>query len=102
MRCLPSGRLPAGVVHVRGEPDARDRARGLGLRARLLRAVEPQRRAHDAGAAAQVGAERDVVEHAHLRHELHVLERAADAAARDLVRRAAADRLAAEARRRRP
>ena len=84
------------VVKVRGEAHARNRARSLGARARFLGAIERKRRADDACAAAQVRAQRDVVEHAHPRHELHVLERAADAAPRDLERRATGDRCAAE------
>ena len=85
-----------GIVEVRRQADPRNRARRLRIRARFLGPVEPQRRADDARSAAQVRAQRHVVEHGHPRHELHVLERAADAAACDRVRLAAGDRLAAE------
>jgi hypothetical protein len=94
---LPQCQAARRIVHVLREPHARDGAGGLGTRPRLLGTVEAQRRAHHTGAGAQVGAERDVVEHAHLRDQAHVLEGAPQAQRRDRVRRQAADGLAAKA-----
>ena len=94
---LPAQRQRAGRRMQRiGQSDACDLRRRLGAHARFLAPVETQRGASDAGAAAQVRAERDVVEHRHARDQLDMLERAADAQLRDLERLPAADRLAVE------
>ena len=53
-----------------------------------------ERRAENARAAAQERPECNVIQHGHPRHELDVLERAADAAASDLERLAAGNRRA--------
>ena len=96
MRCLPSGRLPAARQCAR-QADARDLPRRLGEGARLLGAIEPQhRRAATPRAAAQVGAERHVVEHRHLRRAAYVLERARQAERARSRGRQAADRVADE------
>src|SRR5436309_1446758 len=94
----PAARVGAVIRH-RDKPreaGARYGARGGGTRACLLGPVQTQRGANHAGFAAQIGTERDVVEHAHLRNELDVLKCAADTAARDFVGFEIADRLAAK------
>ena len=70
---------------------ARPRAAGA-----LLGAVEAQHRRGHAAPAAQVRAERDVLEHRHAGDHLHVLEGARHAALRDLARGQAVDALAAQ------
>ena len=62
------------LVRSRGEADAAEVAHRLGEDAPLLDAVEAEAGGEQAGAGAAVRAERDVVEQAHLRPELHVLE----------------------------
>ena len=96
MRCWPSARVPASWSHLVAEADALDLARGLGEQLRLLGAVEPQHARERAGAAAQMRAERDVLEHGHVGHQLDVLEGARDAAARRRPAAAAPSTLLAE------
>ena len=93
-----------GFVQVLGQSHALDLASGLGQEARFLGAVDAQHRLHRVLAPAQVRADRDVLEHRHGADQVHVLEGARDAAARDLRGAQAVDVLAAEARccRRRP
>src|SRR6185503_10623493 len=93
---LAEGKAPRRVVYMRGKSDPLDCARSFGARARLLRAIERERRLDHTRMPAEVSAERDVVEHAHSGHELDVLKRPTDAAARDLEWRGAGNRCAAE------
>ena len=51
--------------------------------ARFLRAIESKRAGEEARGKPAIGAEQDVVEHAHPRSQLHVLEGSRDAGARD-------------------
>ncbi len=69
-------------VGVGAEAAALDLAPRLGEQRGLLGAVEPQHRRQPAAAAAQVRAEGDVVEHAARAEQPHMLEGAAEAAAR--------------------
>ena len=91
---LAKRQASCGIERVLGEPCTLDDPRSNGARARLLDAVQSQRAANHARLAAQIRAERDVVEHAHLRNELDVLKCASDTAARDFIRLQIADRLA--------
>src|SRR5690606_14188952 len=86
-----------GLVRLFGQADALQLPRRLAEQARLLVTIEPQHRAQHARVAAQVRAERDVLEHAHVGDDVGVLERAPQSPRRDVLRRGAADRLAAEA-----
>ena len=69
-------------MHVLAEADALDLARRLGDDLGLAGAVEAKKRGERADAGAQMRADRDVLEHRHPRHELDVLEGAADARGR--------------------
>ena len=85
---LLAERQVAGLlVHQLAHADALQLALGLAQQAALLGAVEAQHRRRHAVAAAQVRAERDVLEHRHAGDHLHVLEGARDAAPGDLARR---------------
>ena len=55
----------------------------LAARAALLRAIEPQRAGDDARVQPAIGADQHIVERAHARAQLDVLEGARDARARD-------------------
>jgi hypothetical protein len=68
----------------------------LGEDLRLLAPVQAQAGGEHAGAGAAVGAERDVVQQAHVRPQLHVLEGARHAAVGDHALRQAGDVLAEE------
>ena len=69
-------------------------ARGLGQQAPLLVPVGVQHRGDAALCAPQVSADRHVLDHRHRAHQVHVLERAGDAATRDVALRRALDALA--------
>ncbi len=77
-RCWPSARLPAGS----GAQSARSDAVKLVLRLEqeplLLLPLKMNRGCSEAGAAAQMGTERDILQNAHLRLHHHMLERAGD------------------------
>jgi hypothetical protein len=98
MRWVPSGRTAGEVIGALGEADAVELAPGLGEDRTLLGTVEAQARLQHAGTRARMGAERDVVEQAHLRAQLDVLERARQAEAGDRALRRAADVVAEERR----
>jgi hypothetical protein len=84
---LRAQRQVAGqLVHLLGHADALQLALGLGEQAALLGAVQPQH-APARRRAAQVAAQRHVLQHRHLGDHLHVLEGARHAAPRDLARR---------------
>ena len=89
---LLAERQAAGqLMHPVAKPDALDLPRGLRQQALLVGAVEPQQAGDRARVAAQVRAERDVLQHRHVRDQLHVLERPRDAEADDALRRRAID-----------
>ena len=83
-----------GLVDLVGEADALDLARGFGEQLRLVGAVEAEHAGERAGMAAQMRADRDVFQHGHVGHQLHMLEGAGDAELDDLLRRRVVDRLA--------
>ena len=94
MRCWPSDRLPAELVDLVGEADALDLARRFRQQSRLIGAIEPEHAGDRAGVAAQMRADRDVLQHGHVGHQLDVLEGPGDAELCHLLRRRVVDLLA--------
>ena len=91
MRCWPSDRLPAELIDLVGEADALDLARGFRQQSRLVGAVEAEHAGERAGVAAQMGADRDVLQHGHVGHQFDMLEGAGDAELDHLLRRRVVD-----------
>ena len=84
MRCWPSGSAPAVSPMRSPEPDAPDLPRSFREQPPLPpRARDAAWRASMLGMAALVHAERDILEHAAIGHQPHVLEGARDAEPRD-------------------
>ena len=94
MRCWPSDRLPASCVDLVAEADALDLARGFRQQPGFVGAVEPEHAGDRAGMPAQMGADRDVLQHGHVGHQLDVLEGSGDAELDDLLRRRVVDLVA--------
>ena len=82
------------LVDLVAEADALDLARGFRQQFRLVGAVEPEHAGDRAGMAAQMRADRDVLQHGHVGHQLDVLEGAGDAELDDLLRRRVVDLVA--------
>ena len=91
MRCWPSDRLPGQHVDLVGEADALDLACRFRQQFRLVRAVEAKHAGDGAGLAAQMRADRDIFQHAHVRHQFDMLEGAGDAEPGHLLRRRVID-----------
>ena len=82
------------LVDLVAEADALDLARGLRQQSCLIGAVEPEHAGERAGMAAQMRADRDVLQHGHVGHQLDVLEGAGDAELDDFLRRRVVDLVA--------
>ena len=82
------------LVHLVGEADPLDLVGSLGKQLGLVGTVEPQHRGDRAGMAAQMRADRDILQHGHVGDQLHVLEGPADAELDDLLRRRVVELLA--------
>ena len=94
---LRAERQVAGrLKHAIGQADAFELALRLGKQLALFGAVAPEHRAQRALTRTQVAADSNVLEHRHLRDQLHVLKGAREPAPRDLARRQAIDALAAK------
>ena len=92
---LLAERQAAGeLIDLVAEPDALDLARRFGQQFRFVGPVEPQHAGDGAGMAAQMRADRDVFQHAHVGHQLDVLEGPGDAEFCDFLRRRVVDVLA--------
>ena len=82
-------------VRMFGQTDARNLSARFGEKLGLFVAIQPRDRAQGTGMTAQMAAERNVLDDAHIRQQLHMLEGAADADLRGLARgRVAAQRAA--------
>src|SRR5207244_6119933 len=75
------------LVDLVAEADALDLSRGLRQQPCLISAVEPQHAGDGAGSPTQMRADRDILQHRHVGHQLDVLEGAGDAELDDLLRR---------------
>ena len=87
-----AGRLERDI----GEADAVELTLRVGEQQRFLGAIEVEDRAQQPGAAAQMRAERDVLDHAHVGDDLDMLEGAAEAERRGALRRLRPQRVALE------
>ena len=83
-------------MHDVGEADTLDLSRSLREYAALFLSVEAQNGGENARAAAQMRAQRHVVEHAHVTLDLDVLERAGEPEPGDMIGRRALDALTHE------
>ncbi len=82
------------LVDLVGEADALDLPCGFRQQFRFVCAIEPQHAGDGAGMSAQMRADRDVLQHAHVRHQFDMLERPGDAELCHLLRRRVVDVLA--------
>ncbi len=94
---LAQRQAPGRFVQVIAQADAIELARGFGQQPALLGALGVQHRGDRSARAAQVRADRDVLDHRHRAHQVHVLESPAHPAARDLALRSPLDAFALEA-----
>ena len=76
------------------QADTLDLARGFRQQFRLVGAVEPEHAGDRTGRPAQMRADRDVLQHGHVGHQLDVLEGAGDAEFYNFLRRRIVDLVA--------
>ena len=94
MRCWPSDRLPASASIWSPRPTRSIWRAASASNFASSDAVEAEHAGDGAGLAAQMRADRDVFQHAHVRHQFDMLEGAGDAELCHLLRRRVVDFLA--------